>query len=163
MRLKGKKLRAFTLPELGMAMAIAAIVVLIGWAMIVFTWRTVYQNRIQSDAQRIAFNAVQIIEEEVMRGAVIEIPDPDYPSLPSIQIRVPNGTSKLRRAYRFQSGNLIEQYKDEGGTARTVFSGISSMTFAYGNAPTNTIARTTCTVVAGGATIQVTSSAFKRN
>lgn len=164
MRYAARRNRAFTLPEMGMAIAVSAIVVLIGWAMIIFAWRVVYQNRVQSDAQRVCFNVVQMIEEDVMRGTKIEIPDPDYTSVPSIQVRIPGtGTATLRRAYRFVSGNVIVQYKDEGIGPYTAFGGVTSMAFAYVNAPTNSIAQTTCTMTAGGATIQVVSTAYKRN
>jgi hypothetical protein len=148
---------------MGMAIAIGSIVVLIGWAMMVFAWRQTYQNRIQTTAQITAFNAVQMIEEDVMRSSQIEIPDPDYPSVPSIQLRVPSGNTTIRRAYRLVSGNLIAHFKDETAGSYTAFSGISAMTFAFANSPTNTIARTTCSVVAGGATITVASTAFRRN
>jgi len=155
--------RAFTLPEMAMAILIGSVVVLIGWAVMVFTWRVVYQNRIQTAAQTTAFNVVQMIEEDVMRSALIEVPDPDYPSVPSIQVRIPFGNTTRRRAYRLVGGNLVAQYKDEGVGPYTAFSGIGGMAFAFVNSPTNTVVRTTCTMNVGGATIQITSSAYRRN
>ena len=158
--------RAFTLPELGMAIVIGSVVVLIGWTMMVFTWRQVYLNRVQTAAQVTAFNVVQMIEEDVMRSNLIQTPDTNYPSVPSMRVRFPAGDW---RAYRLVNGDLTVQYTNAAGApaaAYTAFSGITSLAFApvtITNVTAGSVVRTTCTMTAANATIQVTSTAFKRN
>lgn len=171
MRQSCRRVRAFTLPEMTMAVSIGFVVAIIGWAMMIFAWRQIYVNRLQTTAQMAAYGVVQVIAEDVMRASIIEVPDPDYPSVPSIQVRIPSGITTLRRAYRLVSGNVLSQYKDEGVAAYTIYDNVQALTFTYVTASTNpaqslpakSAVEISCTVAGAGQNIQVTSTAAARN
>ena len=152
-----------SLVEFAVAMAIFAVVMLVGLATWQIAWGGVRDERNATLAHENAFGALHAIEEQVQRSNTIQIPDPDNPSLPSIQLLLsPLGTN-VRRAFRLVGNNLIMEWKDENTGARTIFTGVSSLTFTMLDAPNNTLVQIACSCTQRNRTVQMQTVAWRRN
>lgn len=153
----------FTITELAASIAIAGVIALTAWSV----WEMMVRGSRNAQATALtageSFNTLQRIEQEVMRASIIEVPDPSYPSVPSMQVSVPNGTGTLRRAFRLSGGNLMVDLKDEGVAPYAAFSNISSLTFTVLDPPNNTAVRMVCACTRNGYTVRMESVAKKRN
>jgi hypothetical protein len=157
--------RGLSLIELAVSMASASIAMLIGLTAWGVGW-TQYENvENASRAYLDAFGVMNSIEEQVQRCTTIQVPDPDNPSVNSIQLLIPNqsGSGTLRRAYRRVGNTFIMQWKDENVGPVTVFSDVTSFTATILNAPTNSLVQLNCTCADGTATVSTTTVAAKRN
>lgn len=163
MRPTSPVLRGWTMVELMTALAIGSIVLLVGWTVWEMTWRSVVQARAETESARGAFGVLQRIQQEVQRGATVQIPDPAYPGVPSIQVTVPTTSGLLRRAFRLTGNNLIVDLKDEGVAAYTAFSGVTSLTFNLLDPPVNSEVEIICTFTNNGRANTMRTVAVKRN
>lgn len=151
-----------SLVELMVGIAGATILMLASWSLWALSAKQLSESRSVSDAQKNAFQTLRRIEQEVMRASVIQVPDPNYAALASMQLRIPSGTSTVRRAFRLSGDDLIVDLKDEGSTY-AAFEGLSSLSFAILDPPANTTVRITCASTVGGKTVQMQTVAYKRN
>ena len=153
----------FTLPELMIAMAAGAILMLVAGTMWIMMHTEARNARIHSECSRTAFAVLRRVEEEVMRAQEIEVPDPDYMSASSMQVRIPDGAGTVRRAFRLDGDTLVIEWKDESGLEHEAFENISALTFALVDAPTNSQVRISCTATIEDEQVQMTTVATKRN
>jgi prepilin-type N-terminal cleavage/methylation domain-containing protein len=155
--------RGVTLVEMAVAMLIGAIILMTAWVTWEISWRQTVAASNAGACQRNAFSALRRIEQEVMRAEVIQVPDPDHPSVPSMQLRIPNGAGTLRRAFRLQEGALIVDLKDEGVDPYEAFDGLSALSFTLLDAPANSQVRVTCDAAQHGQAVQMQTVATRRN
>jgi len=152
-----------TLTELAAASAVTAVVLLIAYATLEMGRKATSDALGRMETSRNAFNVLRSIEYDVLRAQQIEVPDPDYPSYPSIQVRVPTDTGVVRRAFRKDGDALIMDYKDEADSPHVAFDGVSSLTFTPLDAPTNSVIKIECAAAGQGYAIQMQTVAKKRN
>ena len=143
---------AVTLTELMAAAAICAVVSMVAWATVEMGRRETYVCRLRADTNRTAFNTLQSIQTEIMRAKSIEVPDPYYPHYDSIQLTIPTDTGDVRRCFRLEAGQLVADFRDEGGPFEA-YSGISELTFDILDEPVNTIVEVTCQSATNGETV----------
>ncbi len=155
--------RALTLVELMVCAAIAAILLLTAWATWEISCRETNTARVLGVCQREVFSALRRIEHEVMRAAVIQVPDPDYVMVPSVQLRVLKEGDSVRRAFRLVDGALIVDLKDEGVAPYEAFNGLSELSFSVLDAPTNSQVQIICTGTRNGHSVQMQTVALRRN
>jgi hypothetical protein len=155
--------RAATLVELVSASAIAFVVLLVGWASVEMTQRETYATMTRVDTSRSVHGVLQAIETNIMRAQTIQVPDPDYTNVPSIQVQIPLDTGMVRRAYRLEDGFLVVDFKDEANEAFIAFEGVGELEFDVLDAPTNSLIEIVCTVTIREQTITMRTVAKKRN
>ena len=158
-----RSMLGMTLPELAAALAIASVVVLAGGVTMEMTQRETYTSLARTESSHTVFGVLHCIEADVMRAQTIEVPDPDYPNHDSIQLRVPLSSGIVRRAFRREGTTLVIDCKDEADSPRTVFEGISSLSFTALDAPTNSLIEIACTTTNKGQDVHMRTVARKRN
>ncbi len=159
-----RRLRGTTIAELAVAMSIGMIVLLTGWVTVEMSHRETNMALTRTEVSRNVYNVLRSIEDNVLRAETIQIPDPDYPSLDSMQVLVPDGAGgTLRRAFRREGTWLVVDWKDESDAPYHAFSGVTSLTFNALDAPTNSLIEIGCTVTIEGESIHMRSVARKRN
>lgn len=173
MRLRRAGSRGWTLTEFVVAMAIFAVVMLVGMTSWEMTWDAIRNENDATLDYQTAFGALETMAEQVERSNTIQIPDPDNKNVPSMQLLVkPVWNSSLgnsayggsvRRAYRLSGNKLIMEWKDEGDTVSSVYSGITSLTFTMLDAPNNTEVQIALTCTQGGRVVNMQTTAWKRN
>lgn len=154
---------ALSLTELANCIAIAAVIMLVGWVSVEMGRRETVVARARTESSRSVFAVLSRIEHEIMRAATVEIPDPDYPYVDSIQLEVPVSGSTVRRAFRLEGDDLVVDLKDEGVAPYVAFSGISSLRFSFLDSPTNSLVEITCQCDVDGQEIDMRTVAKKRN
>jgi len=159
----GRRDNSFTLTELMISVAAGAILVLAAWAMWAMSHRQNVAARGRAESSSTAFAVLQRIEQEVLRAQQIEVPDPDYPAEPSIQLRVNTGSAVVRRGFRLADGQLVVDMKDESAEPLRVFEGIDALEFTVLDPPTNSTVAVACTVNIYGQQSVLRSVAKKRN
>jgi len=159
--------RAVTIPELMIAIAAAAVLVLAGWAMWEMTRRETVAARARAECSRVAFAVLQRIQQEVMRAETIEVPDPDHATAGTIQLHVPDPDTgpgaTVRRAFRLDGDEFIIDLKDENVAPFAPFDGISGLTFTVQDPPMNSRVLITCSASSKGEQVEMRTEATKRN
>lgn len=153
----------FSLSEVMVAIAITVVVMFTALASWEMSWRETSKAATASKVSKEAFGVLQQIEQEINRGQTIAIPDPDYTTVPSIQISVPTASGLKRRAFRMVNGALIKDLKDEGGAPLAVFDHVTTLTFQMLDAPTNSIVQIDCTCTFNGRAFAARTVAYRRN
>lgn len=152
-----------SLVELMITIAAAAIIALTGWMVWMYSIRQTNTGRASATASRNAVSVLERIEQEVMRAETIEIPDPDYAGVPSMQLVVPTDAGDVRRAFRLEDGTVIVHWKDEAQGQVDVFSDISGLTFTILDSPTNSRVEIVCESTVNNESVEMKTIAMKRN
>ena len=155
--------RGLTLVEVAVALAIGAIVLFAAWVAWEISWRESYAASDAAIAQRNAYSALRRIEQEVMRAEGIQVPDPDYAALPSIQLLVPTEAGRVRRAFRLVDDSLIIHLKDEGVASYEAFDGLTGFVFNVLDPPTDSQIEIVCMAASKGQSVTMRSVATRRN
>ena len=162
MRFPRRRRAAISMVELLIAVVVAAVVMLFVAATWEMGWRQIVVARERSRAADSGFVVLRRIEQEVMRARTIEVPDPDYAGAPSIQLTVPVGSSEVRRAFRLVGDELMQDQKDEGIEPFAAFEDVQALEFTILDAEATTV-EITCTAARNGRTIDMRTTARKRN
>jgi type II secretory pathway component PulJ len=163
MRRARQNTASMTLVELMVAILILAVLLLAGWTTWTLGWRGVSDSRNKGDAAQTVFGVLQTIEQDIHRASAVQVPDPDHPSVSSIQMYIPSSTSTVRRAYRLENGAVISDRKDEGPAAYTAFENVSALTFTVLDPPENKQVSITCTADVYGQQSQMQTIVRRRN
>jgi len=153
----------FTLPEMMVATAISVVVVftaLISWEM---SWRESANAATTARVSKEAFGVLQRIEQEINRGETLQVPDPSYANIPSIEISVPTASGTVRRCFRLVNGALIADLKDEGAAPYVAFDHITALTFTVLDAPINALVQISCTCTFNNRALTMQTVAARRN
>ena len=152
-----------TIIELLIAVVASIIIVLIGWIVWEYSIRQTTISRSSAAASRNAFSVLRRIEQEVMRARSVQVPDPDYGSVPSMQLVVPTDAGDVRRAFRLVEGVLIVHWKDEAAGQVDAFADISGLTITALDSPSNTRVQIACQSTVNGESVEMTTIVSKRN
>ena len=157
------RLQGTTLTELSLAIVIAMVVAIVGWVTVEMGHREILTASAHAESNRSVFTVVKSIEENILRAAAIDLPDPDYPELDSIQMTVPTETGTVRRAFRLDNQTLVVDYKDESAAPYEAFGQVDTLTFTALDAPTNSLIEVTCRATVRNQTINMRTVARRRN
>lgn len=165
MRMVGSKAneKALSLVELMVAVVALAVLTLIGWAAWEMSHRESAAAQARTQAYQNTFAVMQRLKYDIMLATSIEIPDPDYAHLDSIQVRVASGGGTVRRAFRLVDEELIIDKKDEAAPSFAAFDGISKLEFTMVDPPTDSMVRIVCASEANGHEIEMETVVKKRN
>jgi len=152
-----------TLAELLTAATVCGVIVLVGGATWEMSWRSLGLAKSRGETGRNAFGVLNLIQQETMRATTIEVPDPDYPGVDSMQLTVSTAGSSVRRAFRLSGSELLVDRKDEGPAPFAAFDGVSALSFTVLDPPLATQVQITCTSNVDGQQIQMQTVARKRN
>jgi prepilin-type N-terminal cleavage/methylation domain-containing protein len=163
----------WTLVEFAVAMAIFAVIMLVGMATWQMGWDGIRDEQNATLDYENAFSGLHTIVEQIQRSNSITIPDPDNTGVPSIQVLVsplwntslgnPSYGNNVRRAYRLVGKNLIMEWKDEGDAVSTLSTDFTALTFTMLDAPVNSKVQITCSCTQGNRTVQMETVAWRRN
>ena len=117
--------KALTLLELMIVVVALAVLVLAGWVTWEMSHREAAAARARTQAYQNGFAAMERLKHAVMRAMSVEIPDPDYDYLDSMQVVVLKSGMPVRRAFRLVDDELTIDYKDEAVPPFVAFDGIS--------------------------------------
>jgi len=160
---KRTRLQGTTLTELSLAVVIAMVITIVGWAAVEMGHSEILSATARADSNRSVFAVLRSIQENILRASAIEVPDPDYPELDSIQMTVPTETGTVRRAFRLDDHTLVIDYKDEAAAPYGVFEPVEALSFTALDAPTNSLIEVTCRATGRNETINMRTVIRRRN
>ena len=155
--------KGVTLVELAVVTVVLAVLVMIAWTTWEMSQRETSAAQARTQAYQNSFAVMQRIKHDIMLATSIQIPDPDYAHLDSIQVRVSTPGSSIRRAFRLVDEELIIDLKDELAAPFTAFDGISGLEFSMLDSPVNSMVQITCTSQVRGQEVRMETVTQKRN